>query len=343
MNTKNIVIVGATGAVGVEMIRCLEVLKFPVGKLRLVASEKSAGKKVQTAFGEIVIEVISEGVFAESDIALFSAGSDISKEWRERVVGAGCLLIDNSSAFRYEAETPLVIPGINSAAALSHKGVIANPNCTTAIAAMALWPLHRRFGLKKVIVSTYQATSGAGAKGMQELIDQTGQVLEQCGGDPMKLAACKVEPKFFAHQIAFNLIPHIDSFQENGYTKEEMKVAWETRKIFGDDSIAVSCTAVRIPTLRAHSESIVIETREPVSVAEAREILSVAPGVELVDDVAAKRYPMPLNASSKFAVEVGRIRQSLIFGEHGLEFFVSGDQLLRGAALNAVEIAMLFI
>ncbi len=329
---KNIVIVGATGAVGQEMLRCLEALEFPVGKLRLVASERSAGQEVETPFGKVIIETISEEVFKESDIALFSAGSDVSKEWRERVVAADCLMIDNSSAFRYEEETPLVVPGINSEMAKNHKGVIANPNCTTAIAAMALYPLHQHFGLKKVIVSTYQATSGAGAKGMQELIQQTHDLLH----------GHEAHPEVFAHKIAFNLIPHIDSFQDNGYTKEEMKVTWETQKIFGDDSLKISCTAVRIPTLRAHSESIVVETEKPIPAEEAREILSAAPGVEVVDDLENKAYPMPINASGKFAVEVGRIRQNLVFGEHGLEFFVCGDQLLRGAALNAVEIAKLF-
>lgn len=354
---KNIAIVGATGAVGVEMINCLKALNFPVGKLRLVASERSAGKIVKTPFGDVACEVISEKVFKESDIALFSAGGDISKEWRDRVVGAGCLMIDNSSAFRYEKVVPLVIPAINAEAARTHSGVIANPNCTTAIAAMALWPLHKKFGLKKVIISTYQATSGAGAKGMKELVDQTRAVFEgnDLGGkgieellDPRNVLVQSAQaknagmPKFFVHQIAFNIIPHIDKFQENGYTKEEMKVAWETRKIFGDEGILCSCTAVRIPTLRAHSESIVIETREPVSVESAREVLSGAAGVDLVDDVSKNRYPMPINAAGKFNVEVGRLRQSLIFGDHGLELFVSGDQLLRGAALNAVEIAMLF-
>lgn len=337
------------------MVNCLKALNFPVGKLRLVASERSIGKIVKTPFGDIACEEISEKVFEESDIALFSAGGDISKEWRERVVKAGCLMIDNSSAFRYEKDVPLVIPGVNSEAAQGNPGVIANPNCTTAIAAMALWPLHREFGLKKVIISTYQATSGAGAKGMKELVDQTRAVFEgnDLGGkgieellDPEHVKV-KVgdlaAPKFFVHQIAFNIIPHIDKFQDNGYTKEEMKVAWETRKIFGDESIACSCTAVRIPTLRAHSEAIVIETEKPVSVETAREVLSKAHGVDLVDDVSKNLYPMPINAAGKFNVEVGRIRQSLIFGDHGLELFVSGDQLLRGAALNAVEIAMLFV
>lgn len=333
MSDKNIAIIGATGAVGEEVIRCLYELKYPVGKLRLIASEASAGKVVSTPFGDVIIEVISEDVFKDSDIAIFSAGSDISKEWRERVVAQNCLMIDNSSAFRYEDDVPLVVPEINAQAAKLHKGVIANPNCTTAIAAVALYPLHKEFGLKKVIISTYQATSGAGAKGMQELIDQT----------PIILRGEEANPKIFSHQIAFNIIPHIDVFQDNGYTKEEMKVAWETNKIFNDNSIKISCTAVRIPTLRAHSESIVIETQKPITAEGAREILEQSNGVEVVDDTSTNKYPMPINAANKFNVEVGRIRNNLVFGDHGLEFFISGDQLLKGAALNAVQIAELFI
>ncbi len=339
----NIAIVGATGAVGQEMIKCLDELRFPVDRLRLITSERSQGRVIKTPFGETTCELATDEVFAESDIALFSAGSGISRDWRERVVAADCLMIDNSSAFRREANVPLVIPEINSEAANKHSGVIANPNCTTAIAAMALWPLHQEFGLKRVIVSTYQATSGAGAKGMQELIDQTGEVLEKCDGDFSKVADCDVTPDAFAHQIAFNIIPHIDSFEENGYTREEMKVTWETRKIFNEPELALSCTAVRIPTLRAHSESIVIETMRPVSPERAAEVLANAPGVELVDLPSSALYPMPMNATGKFDIEVGRIRQNLVFGEHGLEFFISGDQLLKGAALNAVQIAGLFV
>jgi aspartate-semialdehyde dehydrogenase len=330
---KNIVIVGATGAVGVEMIRCLKELDVPVGRLRLVASERSAGKVIITPFGDIAVEPISEQIFKECDIALFSAGSDISKAWREKVVQSGCVMIDNSSAFRYEKDVPLVAPEINPEAVLKHCGVIANPNCTTAIAAVVIYPLYKAFGLKKMLVSTYQATSGAGEKGMQELLQQTRAVMN---GEP-------VSPLVFSHQIAFNLIPQIDAFQENGYTKEEMKVVWETRKIFGDESLNISCTAVRIPTLRAHSESIVIETEQEISVARAKEILTRTPGVKLVDDVQSRVYPMPLTATGAFDVEVGRIRQSLVFGDYGLELFVCGDQLLKGAALNAVQIAKLLL
>ena len=333
MDRKNIAIVGATGAVGEELVRCLHELNFPVNTLRLVASERSAGKVIHTPFGDVTVEVASDQLFQDTDIAIFSAGSSISKEWRERVVQANCLMIDNSSAFRYEDDVPLVVPEVNAQAARSHNGVISNPNCTTAIAAVALYPLHKEFGLKKVIISTYQAASGAGAKGMQELIDQM----------PAALKGEEVTPQAFAHQLALNIIPHIDAFQDNGYTKEEMKVTWETHKMFGDDSIKVSCTAVRIPTLRAHSEAIVVETEKPITPQAARELWTRSEGVEVVDDTANNLYPIPLNATGKFDVEVGRIRTNLVFGEHGLEFFVSGDQLLKGAALNAVQIAQLFV
>lgn len=305
--------------------------------MRLIASKRSAGQAVETPWGAVRLEIISEKIFRESDIALFAVGSEFSRQWRDCAISHNCLVIDNSSAFRYEPDVPLVIPEINPQKAFDHHGVIANPNCTTAIAAVALWPLHKKFGLKKIIVSTYQATSGAGAKGMQELLDQTREVLD----------SRPAHSENFAHQIAFNLIPHIDAFQENGYTKEEMKVAWETKKIFGlpieSEEIKISCTAVRIPTLRAHAESIVIETAKPVTPRAAREILKKTPGVEVVDDPEEKRYPMPIGATRKYDVEVGRIRQNLVFGNHGLEFFVCGDQLLKGAALNAVQIAELFI
>lgn len=333
MSLKNVVVVGATGAVGVEMINCLHDLKFPVDRLRLVASERSVGKMVQTPFGEIAIEAISDQIFEESDIALFAVSGEFSKEWKDRVVAANCLMIDNSSAFRYDDDVPLVVPEVNAEAAKNHHGIIANPNCTTAIAAVALYPLHKAFGLKKVIVSTYQATSGAGAEGMQELVEETRRVLD--GGE--------AENHIFAHPIPFNLIPQIDKFQDNLYTKEEMKVTWETQKIFGDNSIKISCTAVRIPTLRAHSESIVIETEKPISREAAHAVLADAQGVKLVDEPEKSLYPMPLTASTQFDVEVGRVRQNLVFGDHGLELFVCGDQLLKGAALNAVQIAQLFV
>lgn len=241
----------------------------------------------------------------------------------------GPFVIDNSSAFRYMNDIPLIVPEINGSQLSRQSKLIANPNCTTAIAAVALWPLHKKYKIKKMVVSTYQAASGAGSEGMEELLSGTSE----------KLAGKGPQNKFFVHPLPFNLIPHIDKFQSNGYTKEEMKVVWETQKIFNDRDIKISCTAVRIPTLRAHSESITIETELPIEVEEVKEILKSSPGVRLVDEPSLNQYPMPLTATFSYDVEVGRIRQSLIFESYGLDMFVCGDQLLRGAALNAVLIA----
>jgi aspartate-semialdehyde dehydrogenase len=249
----------------------------------------------------------------------------------------GPIVVDNSSAFRYFDHVPLVVPEVNGAVALEairtgRSRIIANPNCTTAIAAMALWPIHQAYGIEQLIMSTYQASSGQGVKGMAELKD----------GSLHQLTTGELPPnKIFLYPLPFNVIPQIDLFQENGYTKEEMKVVWETRKIFGlsEADIAVSCTAVRIPTLRAHSESITIKTKKPISPDDVRALLRTAPGVVVFDNVKESLYPMPLNSTGKDDVSVGRIRQSLVFGDHGLDLFVCGDQLLRGAALNAVLIA----
>lgn len=270
---------------------------------------------------------MDEDFFNGLHFALFSAGGDHSKHFAPIAISKGVIVIDNSSAFRYDEDVPLIIPQVNGSSIGSAR-LIANPNCTTAIAAVVLNPIYQRFGLKKILMSTYQATSGAWAKGMVELLENTQRYIK------------KEEPQIqhFAHDIAFNLIPHIDRFLENGYTKEEMKVVWETHKIFGDSSIDISCTAVRIPILRAHSESIVLETKEKVDIDEVKRILRNSPGVQLVDDIEKNQYPMPIHASGKFEVEVGRIRKNLVFWEYGIELFVSGDQLLRGAALNAVEI-----
>jgi len=298
-------------------------------KILLFASERSAGKKVVTPYGELEVQLFSVEAVQACDYALMAVTGGFSTEFSPQIIANGkTIVIDNSSAWRYDDNTPLVIPEVNPEA-MKDKLLIANPNCTTAIAAMALWPLHQRYQLKRVIISTYQAASGAGAAGMTELLEGTQKQLNK---EP-------VVNEVFAHPLPFNVIPHIDSFQENGYTKEEMKVTWEMQKIFGDADIAISCTAVRIPTLRAHSEAITIETAKDVSADEARDMLRSAPGVKVVDDPAAKQYPMPLNATSQYDVEVGRIRQSLIFQPRGLDLFVSGDQLLRGAALNAVLIA----
>jgi len=263
------------------------------------------------------------------DICLMAVSGDFSKEFSPKIVANGkTIVIDNSSAFRYQEDIPLVVPEVN-ASTMADKLLVANPNCTTAIAAMALWPLHQKFKLRKVIMSTYQAASGAGAEGMAELEE----------GIKKEISGESHANKVFAHPLPFNVIPHIDAFQTNGYTKEEMKVVWETQKIFGSSDIACSCTAVRIPIRRAHSEAITIETSEDITAEAALDVLKAAPGVKVVDNPSEKLYPMPLNASGKYDVEVGRIRPSLIFAPKGLDLFVSGDQLLRGAALNAVLIA----
>mmetsp|Transcript_28391 Transcript_28391/g.61697 ORF Transcript_28391/g.61697 Transcript_28391/m.61697 type:complete len:337 (-) Transcript_28391:91-1101(-) len=322
-------VVGATGAVGEEMVQVLFDRKFPADEVILFASERSAGKTLKTDYGDKTVEVFSVEAVQKCDFALMAVSGDFSKQYSPEIVKNGkTVVIDNSSAFRYHDEIPLVVPEVN-ADAMQGQLLIANPNCTTAIAAMALWPIHQKYKLKKVIVSTYQAASGAGAAGMTELFE----------GTKAHLNGEEVKNEVFAHPLPFNVIPHIDAFQPNGYTKEEMKVVWETQKIFGSKEIACSCTAVRIPILRAHSEAITIETEEVITVEGAKEVLEAAPGVDVVDDPAAKKYPMPMNAMSKYNVEAGRLRQSLIFGDHGLDLFVSGDQLLRGAALNAVIIA----
>ncbi|WP_431856545.1 aspartate-semialdehyde dehydrogenase [Azospirillum sp.] len=330
-SSKKVAIVGATGAVGREMIDVLHRRNFPVAELRLLASGRSAGKVVETPYGAITLQEYSLDLVKDCDVVLLAVSGDFAKAHAPAIAAAGPLVIDNSSAFRYDPEIPLIVPEINASAYDPAKRLIANPNCTTAIAVVALGPLHKAFGLKRVIVSTYQATSGAGAEGMAELEEQTRNVLD---GKPASNSV-------FRHPIPFNLIPQIDAFQDNGYTKEEMKVTWETRKILDLPDLALSCTAVRIPTYRAHSEAITVETIQPVTPDAARRVLSDAPGVKLTDDPANGVYPMPLNASGQFDVEVGRIRTNLVFGDHGLDLFVCGDQLLKGAALNAVQIAEL--
>lgn len=263
------------------------------------------------------------------DVVFLAVGGDFSGDWAEKIAAdGGPFVIDNSSKFRMRPDVPLVVPEINKDT-IKPSRLIANPNCTTAIALMALWPLFKKFGLKKVIMSTYQAASGAGAPGMNEL---------KCG---VEAYASGAEPKndVFAHPLPFNVIPHIDVFLDNGYTKEEMKVTWETRKILNMPDLPVSCTAVRIPTFRAHAEAVTVETEVPCTPEEARQALADAPGVRLSDEPGRNVYPMPLTASREYDVEVGRIRRSEVFGDHGLDFFVCGDQLLRGAALNAVLVA----
>jgi aspartate-semialdehyde dehydrogenase len=310
------------------MVKVLHDRRYPVKELRLLASARSADRRIATPFGDIAVQPFSLDATAGCDVVLMAVSGEFSKEWAQRIAAQGSVVIDNSSAWRYDPAVPLVVPEINPDAAIGHR-LIANPNCTTAVLVVVLWPLHKAFGLKRVIVSSYQATSGAGAEGMDELIEGTRAVL--AGG----VATSKV----FQYPIPFNVIPHIDAFQENGYTKEEMKVVWESRKIMGLPDLVASCTAVRIPTMRVHAESVTIEFERPASPDAARALLAVAPGVKLVDDPANRRYPLPSTATGAYDVEVGRIRQSLAFGANGLDLFLAGDQLLKGAALNAVQIA----
>ncbi len=327
---KNIAIIGASGVVGKEVIHCLDQLNFPTDKdhLMLFSSPRSAGEKVETPFGEMTYTAFDLASAQESDIIFLCVDGDFAKEYAHKLTEKGATVIDQSSAFRYDESVPLVVPEIN-VESIGDSKLIANPNCTTAILVMALYPLYKKFGLEKVIISTYQATSGGGLAAMNELEAETKNYL----------AGEKVSCDKFAHPIPFNLIPQIDTFQENGYTKEEMKVTWETQKIFGEPDLRLSCTAVRIPTFRAHAESVTIETTQPITPASAREALSNISGLEVVDDQEKLKYPMPITCTHKFDVEVGRIRQNLVFGKNGLDFFVCGDQLLRGAALNAVKIA----
>jgi aspartate-semialdehyde dehydrogenase len=333
-NTKNIAIVGATGAVGADMIKTLEDRNFPVGKLRLLASARSVGKELEFRGEKIKVEELTHDSFKDIDIALFSAGAGRSKEFAKSAVDAGAVVVDNSSAFRMDDDVPLVVPEVNPEDALKHKGIIANPNCSTIIMVVAVYPLHKAKKLKRLVASTYQAASGAGAAAMQELEEHTAKVLN--GEDP--------KSECFAHKLAFNLIPHIDVFLDNGYTKEEMKMTFESRKIMHSPDLNVSCTCVRVPVPRAHSEALNMEFEEDITPEEVREIIKGAPGVILKDDVSANEYPMPKDASGIEEVLVGRIRQDCSRSDkRGIDMFVSGDQLLKGAALNAVQIAELLV
>lgn len=330
MKKYRVGVVGATGAVGVEMMNVLKDRNFPLESLRLFASKRSAGKEVEFKGEKIVIEELTKDFWQGLDIALFSAGGDISKEFGPIAAENGVVVIDNSSAFRMDPAIPLVVPEVNPEDIKKHKGIIANPNCSTIQMCVALWPIHQKFGIKRIIVSTYQATSGAGASGMQELLNQT--------ADYVNNKDITVEK--FAHQILFNVIPHIDVFTDNGYTKEEMKMVKETQKIMHVPEMKISATTVRVPVLRAHSESITIELEKNATPEEVRAILEAAPGVKVVDDPANKSYPMPKDAAGKYDTYVGRIRKDLAF-DNGISLWVVADQILKGAALNAVQIAEL--
>ena len=333
MNHKpHVAVVGATGAVGIEMIKTLEKRNFPVGKLTLLASARSVGKKLKFRGEETTVTELKKDSFQGVDIALFSAGGGISKEFAPVAAAAGCVVVDNSSAFRMDEKVPLVVPEINASDVKWHKGIIANPNCTTAITLMALYPLHHAFNCKRIFASSYQAVSGTGAKAIIELERQVGQVVK---GEP-------VTKEVYPHQIAFNVLPHVDSFLTSGYTKEEMKMENEGRKIMHHPAFRASVTCVRVPVYRAHSVAVSAEFEKPVSVETALAVLKKAPGLDVVDNPAKAEYPLPLYQSDKYNCAVGRLRMDCAM-DNGLCFWVSGDQLLKGAALNAVQIAEVLI
>lgn len=323
-----VAIAGATGAVGVEMIRTLEKRRFPVKKLRLLASERSIGKRLKFRGSEISVEKLSEDSFKGVELALFSAGADRSKLFAPAAVTAGAVVVDNSSAFRMDDEVPLVVPEVNPQEVARHHGIIANPNCSTIIALVALWPLHKAARITRLVAATYQAVSGTGAKAIDELDRQT----------RAWVAGGKLEKGVYPHQIAFNVLPQVGPADATGYTQEEKKLLHETRKIFGDNRIRVSATCVRVPVFRSHSEALFIETEKKLTAAQARDLLAKAPGVIVKDDVNAHQYPMPIEASGRDEVIVGRIREDSSC-DKGLALWVAGDQLLKGAALNAVQIA----
>jgi len=321
-------VVGATGAVGIEMIKTLEKRNFPVGKLTLLASKRSLAKKLSFCGENIAVEELTKSSFAGIDLALFSAGASLSKEFAPIAARAGCVVIDSSSAFRMDDEVPLVIPEINAADLKHHRGIIAKPNCTTAVTLMALYPLHQEFNVRRIFASSYQAVSGSGAKAIAELERQVQQIVS---GQP-------VTKEVYPHQIAFNVVPQVDSFLPNGYTREEMKLESEGRKIMHHPTFRASVTCVRVPVYRAHSVAVSAEFEKPVTVEAAREVLKHAPGLDVVDNPANQEYPLPLHAAGRDNCEVGRLRKDCAL-ENGLCFWVVGDQLLKGAALNAVQIA----
>jgi aspartate-semialdehyde dehydrogenase len=325
---KRVAVAGATGAVGAEILRVLERRNFPVDSLRLLASERSVGKKLAFRGEQTPVEELKENSFKGIDIALFSAGKDRSLAFCPAAVKGGAIVVDNSSAFRMDDGVPLVVPEINPHRIREHKGIIANPNCSTIIMVVVLWPLHRAARIKRIVASTYQAVSGTGQRAIIELEEQTRALLS--GGKPV--------PQVYPYQIAFNLLPHIGNFYDDGYTDEEVKLMRETRKIMEDDAIQVTATTIRVPVFRAHSESVNIQTARKLTVQRAREILSGAPGVKVVDDPAGKKYPMPIDATGRDDVLVGRLREDPSI-RNGLDMWISGDQLLKGAALNAVQIA----
>ena len=327
-----VAILGATGAVGTELLELLETRNFPVEQLKLLASPRSAGKSLNFAGKSLIVEAVNEDSFKDIDLVLASAGGSSSKAWAKTIVASGAVMIDNSSAFRMDSTVPLVVPEINPEAAEKHQGIIANPNCTTILLGVAVYPLHQIQPIRRMVISTYQSASGAGAMAMEEVKHQAKAIL---AGEPAKA-------EILPYPLAFNLFPHNSPLTDSGYCEEELKMINETRKIFNDSTIRVTATCVRVPVLRAHSEAVNLEFDSPFAVSQAREILSQAPGVKLVEDWDSNYFPMPIDATGKDEVLVGRIRQDL---SHpcGLELWLCGDQIRKGAALNAIQIAELLV
>lgn len=335
MNGVNVAILGATGTVGQEILEILVERQFPIRDLRLLSSSRSAGRQVMVNGKPHTVEEVNEEAFHGVDIAFFAAGGTVSEQWVSAAVDAGALVIDNTSAFRLRDDVPLIVPEVNGKDMERHQGIIANPNCSTIIMVMVLKPIFERAGIKRVVVSTYQAVSGAGYRGMEELRKQTE---DYAAGRELEALYLPVAGEKRHYPIAFNAIPQIDVFGEEGYTREEWKMVKETQKIFGDPDFKVSPTTIRVPIMRSHCESINVETVEPLSVEECRVLLDNAPGLKVIDDVENQEYPMPLFTSGQDPVYVGRIRRDFTV-EHGLNLWVVGDQIRKGAALNAVQIA----
>ena len=334
-----VAVLGASGAVGQEMIKTLEKRNFPIKELRLLASERSAGRKIPFRGRLYTVQPVAENQFDGVQIGLFSAGASVSQKWAPIAASKGCYVIDNTSAFRMDTDVPLVVPEVNADALASiPRKIIANPNCSTIQMVVALKPLHDFAKIKRIVVATYQSTSGKGALAMEQLRQESAALLNGQATAPIIPTTINGQPAPFPHQIAFNCLPHIDSFLDNGYTKEEMKMVNETRKILGDDSIRVSATTVRVPVFRSHSESVNVEFHKKITAKQARELLAKAPGVVVVDDPKSFHYPTAVYAEGKEPTFVGRIRED-ISNENGLDMWVVSDNLLKGAALNAVQIA----
>jgi aspartate-semialdehyde dehydrogenase len=331
----NVAVVGATGAVGEQIVKLLAERDFPIKNLKLLSSARSAGKKVRFKEEEITVEEATADSFKDVDIALFSAGGSVSKELVPAAIQHGAVCVDNTSAFRMDPDTPLVVPEVNLDQIRKHKGVIANPNCSTIQLVVALKPLYDRFGMKRIIVSTYQAVSGAGLSAVRETLEQTKAVLEGKPADPQVLPVSSLPVK---HQIAFNAIPQIDKFVDNGFTFEEMKMINETRKIMGDDSLQITVTCVRIPVIQGHSESVYVELEQDFDMDEVRTVLENAPGIVVKDDPSSQVYPMAVDCAGKTEVFIGRLRRDLA-NPRGLNMWVVTDNLLKGAAWNTVQIA----